>query len=293
MRIPAPNYTQTPNILFDDWLPFLSLVELRVLMIIMRKTFGWHKIRDRISLSQLEKLTGSKRSSITTATKKLEKRGLILKTKEGKNGTEETYYELIIIEDSNNSYQSFSGTPTSPFSGPTKETLTKEIKKNTKKKAPAVPPVTLNSETKKFEGISSDDMQRWQDTYPAVNVRKELGECLIWSLSTPRGNYRKSIDAWMRNKNSSHTTPFKMQDQAMQEVSAEEKEQNSKLAEKWENHYQGKGGIYYDVHAKSDKVDFILPDNQSYSVDYANKPKEFLSLCQKAIRKMNLKNLKE
>lgn len=126
MFIPQPNFTQAPNVLFDEWLPLLTHVELKVLMVIMRKTFGWHKIRDQISLSQLEKYTGSKRSNIITAAENLQKLGLILKQVIGKQGEQETYYELIIKEDSNNSYQSHQGTPPSPTAGPTKETLTKE-----------------------------------------------------------------------------------------------------------------------------------------------------------------------
>jgi phage replication O-like protein O len=104
MGLKSPNYTQAPNELFDEWLPKLKLVELRVIMALIRKTFGWHKSRDRISLSQLEKMTGSHRSDILSATKKLIEIGLIKKDVEGVNGTEQTFYELI-IDDSNNSYQ--------------------------------------------------------------------------------------------------------------------------------------------------------------------------------------------
>lgn len=123
-----PAYTQTPNELIDDWLPHLSHVELKVLMVIIRKTFGWHKIRDRISLSQLEKMTGSKRSNITSATKNLEKKGLIKKYKIGNPGEEESHYELVIKEDSNNCYQSHQGTGGGPARGPTKETYQKKKK---------------------------------------------------------------------------------------------------------------------------------------------------------------------
>ncbi|HEY5236135.1 MAG TPA: replication protein, partial [Rhabdochlamydiaceae bacterium] len=111
MRIPVPNYTQAPNELFDEWLPKLSFVELKVLMVIVRKTFGWHKVRDRISLSQLEKFTGAQRQAILSATKSLQNLGLINKIKVGESGTEQTFYELVVIEDSNSLYQCDSHTP--------------------------------------------------------------------------------------------------------------------------------------------------------------------------------------
>jgi phage replication O-like protein O len=106
MKITAPNYTQTPNDLFDHWLPLLKESELKVLLVIMRKTFGWHKVRDRISIRQLATLTGLAQETVIIATKSLQKKGVILKHVIGKPGLQETYYELVVSEDSNNSYPS-------------------------------------------------------------------------------------------------------------------------------------------------------------------------------------------
>lgn len=104
MKITAPNYTQTPNDLFDHWLPLLKESELKVLLVIMRKTFGWHKVRDKISVSQLSKLTGLVEETVVIAVKALQKKGLILKQVVGRIGKQETYYELVVCEDSNNCY---------------------------------------------------------------------------------------------------------------------------------------------------------------------------------------------
>src|SRR3954468_20704663 len=51
----APRYTPTPDELFDDLLApgVLTEAELRVLLYIVRRTFGWKKDSDAISLSQL------------------------------------------------------------------------------------------------------------------------------------------------------------------------------------------------------------------------------------------------
>jgi phage replication O-like protein O len=145
MRVPAPNFTQTPNDLFDHWLPHLKEIELKVLMVIMRKTFGWHKTRDRISISQFEKLTGSYAKNILGALESLISKGVIYKEVVGEPGKQEAYYELIVSEDSNSSYpwQNTSPPPSKIPAPPpsnlpvTKETL-KEIIQNKQQQAAAV-----------------------------------------------------------------------------------------------------------------------------------------------------------
>lgn len=111
--VKAPAYFQCPNELVDHWLPLLKETELKVLLVIIRKTFGWHKKRDRISISQLMKFTGLSRQSVITASDSLANKGIILKETFGNLGQEETFYELIVIEDSNNYDQSKIPTPPS------------------------------------------------------------------------------------------------------------------------------------------------------------------------------------
>jgi phage replication O-like protein O len=129
-KVNIPNFTQLPNQLSDEWLKYLNFVELKVLLVILRKTFGWHKVRDRISLSQLEHITGAKRPAILRAAKTLHEKGLITKEVTGKKGTQQTYYELVINKDSNISYQYDEHTSPSMMNIPTKETLPKEKKKD-------------------------------------------------------------------------------------------------------------------------------------------------------------------
>lgn len=50
-----PNGTYTPDIFFDELAPMLGEAELRVLLYIFRRTFGFKKRSDSISLSQMEK----------------------------------------------------------------------------------------------------------------------------------------------------------------------------------------------------------------------------------------------
>jgi phage replication O-like protein O len=106
MRITAPTYTQTPNDLFDHWLPLLNEGELKVLLVIMRKTFGWHRTHDVISVSQLSKYTGMLEETVIKAAKSLQNKGVITREVSGPIGKQQTTYSLIVNEDSNNSYPS-------------------------------------------------------------------------------------------------------------------------------------------------------------------------------------------
>lgn len=152
-KIPAPNYTQTPNIFFDEIFKTLKEGELRIVLVIMRQTFGWHKPCDRISLSQLSEKTGMNRTSVCRSLNSLINKRLIEKHKIGELGEEKCYYTLVtevvepeVIKDddgietqeesdliSKSLYQSPKetrpvslGDPTSLFRRPTKETITKE-----------------------------------------------------------------------------------------------------------------------------------------------------------------------
>jgi hypothetical protein len=49
----SPNFTTVPDELFDDLIPRLSGAEVKVLLYIVRRTFGFKKERDNISISQM------------------------------------------------------------------------------------------------------------------------------------------------------------------------------------------------------------------------------------------------
>jgi phage replication O-like protein O len=95
----SPNYTQTPNDLFDSIMKRLSESELKVAMAIVRKTFGYHKKYDAVSLSQLEEMTGLSRSACSVGVSSLIAMGLVKIVGTGKRGV--SIYELVV-----NSYQS-------------------------------------------------------------------------------------------------------------------------------------------------------------------------------------------
>ncbi len=209
MRIPPPNYTQIPNDLPDHWLPFLSGVEVKVLFVIMRKTLGWHKIRDRISMSQLEKLTGCQEKSIATSIKSLIKKGLIAKFVDGPKGMQSTYYELIVQEDSN-SYDppAFCGGNPPHFAGgtprkmrDTKETLPKETLKETtttkKEQATPVAAVSFDKDGEKKKEPAKPKTYAYLDAYDDVVLPiKEK----IWITKHHDEETVKNAILWAKNE---------------------------------------------------------------------------------------------
>lgn len=90
-----PNFTQMPNIILDELLSVLSASELKVLLYICRRTYGFHKQMDKISTSQLmngirdkdnkplDTGTGLSNRSILDAIRSLEKLGIIKTTQKG------------------------------------------------------------------------------------------------------------------------------------------------------------------------------------------------------------------
>lgn len=106
----SPNYTPVPDELFDRQLPGLSGAELKVLLYIMRRTFGFKKDADDISLNQicrgittrdgrmLDRGTGLSKSTAQLAIKGLLAKHAVLTTKRvsKEKGNEATTYELNV-----------------------------------------------------------------------------------------------------------------------------------------------------------------------------------------------------
>lgn len=105
----SPNYTSVPDELFDELLPELSGSELKVLLYIIRRTFGFKRDDDNISLSQmlngittsdgrvLDRGAGIKdKKTLLAAIKSLDKRKIILTKRQqsAERGNEPTTYSL-------------------------------------------------------------------------------------------------------------------------------------------------------------------------------------------------------
>ena len=76
--LPRLQYTQVPDEVFDTLLQDLGYAELKVLLVIIRQTFGWKKTEDDISLSQIEQMSGLNQKSVLSGLRLLLERGLII-----------------------------------------------------------------------------------------------------------------------------------------------------------------------------------------------------------------------
>jgi hypothetical protein len=107
----SPRYTQVPDELFDKLMAYLSGAELKVLLYIIRRTFGFKKEADHISLKQichgiktregeiLDKGTGLSLSTVQIALKGLLEKNCVVteRNRSKKNGDEPTTYSLQML----------------------------------------------------------------------------------------------------------------------------------------------------------------------------------------------------
>lgn len=103
----VPSAFQVPNEIIDEgWLRELNGSEVKILIFIIRKTFGFNKIAgDRIPLSQITEATGLTRQSAISAVSVLEKVGLIrvIRSRSNDGMRNINYYQLITRSDYNKS----------------------------------------------------------------------------------------------------------------------------------------------------------------------------------------------
>ena len=106
-----PNYTQVPDELFDELLPRLSEAELKVLLYVVRRTFGFKKDADTISLKQMvegiktkdgrqvDNGTGLSRPGVTKGVKGLVQKGVLIaaRNRSEEKGDEPTTYQLRFL----------------------------------------------------------------------------------------------------------------------------------------------------------------------------------------------------
>lgn len=108
--VTSPNTTQVPDQYLDELLPILSGAELKVLLYITRRTFGFKKASDNISLSQmlngirtrdgrqLDAGVGLTKKTLLGAIRSLEDQQIILteRQRSAEKGDEPTCYRLNI-----------------------------------------------------------------------------------------------------------------------------------------------------------------------------------------------------
>lgn len=85
----SPNYTQTPNNLFDELLPDMELAELKVVLCIVRHTFGYHRENEGVKLSirNIARFTGLTARSVMKGAEQAEAHGLLERQQDGNQTT--------------------------------------------------------------------------------------------------------------------------------------------------------------------------------------------------------------
>ena len=140
----SPNYTQTPNDFFA-MLPEMSDAETKVTLVMIRKTFGFHKDKFKMGISKLADAAGLSRQGALDGARAAEQRGTFKRTNPDAQG--EAEWKLILDEPLNSL-----DTPLKPVEGNpqasrgqvgVKETIKKK-KKKIKEVAQAPKPLKAN-----------------------------------------------------------------------------------------------------------------------------------------------------
>lgn len=92
MTLKPPNYTQIPNAILD-LMPDMEESELRIVLVIARQTFGWHRESDQISVKQLMAKTGMARQTVLNGVQAAIARNVVERTPAG----QQTYFYRLLI----------------------------------------------------------------------------------------------------------------------------------------------------------------------------------------------------
>jgi len=181
----VPNHTQIPNIIIDQHMAELSHAQFKVLMAICRKTIGWHKQSDYISISQIVELAGVSNKTVVGAIKQLEKKGFIV-TQKTKHATTliTINYEVTSVV---STPTSVTITPPSVVSTPVTSVVSTHTKETINKEESSIPSLEDVIEYFNGNGYTTDSARKMYDYYQAsVSSNRQR----YWKDS--RGNTVKS-----------------------------------------------------------------------------------------------------
>lgn len=102
MAFELPQWTQMPNRLIDELLPDIkSLAELKVVLIVIRSTVGYHEEEEQLSLKDLCDRGGMVRNSAIEGVKRALASGTIVRRVEGEPGAQKVHYTLNLAPSAN------------------------------------------------------------------------------------------------------------------------------------------------------------------------------------------------
>ena len=192
----SPRYTQVPDEVFDELMPRLSGAELKVLLYIIRRTFGFKKERDNISLSQLlhgittaegtvlDRGTGLSKKTLLDTIKNLIEKNLIIseRRRSEEKGNEPTTYHLNIIGEKKEGNTPPLGIKSTPRGG-VKKTPSPRSKNYTAQET-VLQETVINTVNGVVKGGEKSTLQQLPDLgeppekteYVAQQILKELGD---------------------------------------------------------------------------------------------------------------------
>ena len=220
-----PTTTPIPDEVIDDLLPDLSGSELKVLLYICRRTFGFRKDSDNISLNQmlrgitkrdgtrLDSGTGLSRPTLLRALKGLAKKKVIVaeRRKSPEKGFQATNYRLNFMMKGDNplgkkTYLGRSQKLTKPLvkKSNLQQTVVQDTVRQQQPRNPqntTDPPVIALIEALTKRGITKSTARRLVQKYPAELIEQKI-EVLDWLVDTksplvernPPGYLRKGIE---------------------------------------------------------------------------------------------------
>jgi len=200
----------------------------QVLDVILRKTYGWNKKEDKISLSQFKKATGLLRPNIRARGKLLNMNIISVIQKDNTDITTYRFQKdytkwkplskritlskkiISVVQKDNLPF---------PKRIHTKDTITKPSITKAKEV------VSFDFDKRKFLNITIEDLAGWRDAYPACEIDQELRKMREWLLANPdkkKKNYKRFIVNWL----------IKVQDRGGTKLSYDEK--RKKKLNDWE-----------------------------------------------------------
>ena len=181
--------------------------EIKVISVIIRKTLGWHKDKDRLSLGQIQELSGLSKNAVKEGILLLKEKDLIIVNRTGRGKGIKTYFELNVsendlIEDANGSKNDTLEPPNGSESDPTKDTI-KEKKQKKEQYAPSVNMTEAQYVTLIYDyghGITAEAIEKLS-IYKQAKGKKYTSDyhaILNWVIDEVAGKKREEIKA-LRN----------------------------------------------------------------------------------------------
>ena len=178
---PEPNYTQTPNDFFG-MVSDMSDAELRVTIVMIRETFGFHRDSFKMGVSKLADAAGLSRQGTLDGTAAAEKRGTFRRINPDTN--KEAEWELVIdlqtVDPSSQLGADLQPVEGNPQAGRGLSGV-KEKKESSKGKVIIINPITAQLFMDTFGQFNSQkEQERWGILYDSIGPDRAR-EIIVWA----------------------------------------------------------------------------------------------------------------